>query len=125
MKIIVYTTDDPEAPENARALARIRCPMIGKGGKMAVGWGPVVHMAATPEAARDEIQAWWDTEEARYRKLTPKGRNRAVAEAASGYAHLPAFDEAEPSIHPGDVAAAEGVEGVLIAPAADWEEEAV
>lgn len=107
MKIIVYTTDDPEAPADARAMAKIRCLSVGRGGKRVMGWAPVHHMAATPEVARAEIEAWWNSELAKWKKLTPKqGKPRALAEAAAGEAYLPAFDE--------EAAAAE-----------DWEEEAV
>lgn len=71
MNIITFTTEDPECPENARAIAYIRMLMPGKSHKMAMDWLPVMFPGATPEEARASAQRHWDANAA---KSTDKRR---------------------------------------------------
>ncbi len=84
MKVFTFTTTDPECPEGARAVARIRCETLGRGGKLAVDWSPLIFTASTTEEAEAQARQWWADEVARYRALKPQGQKRARGEAAAG-----------------------------------------
>lgn len=83
MQIITYQSDDPHCPPRDRWMARIRMPMIAKGGRTVEDWGLVFATSETEEGARAKMLAWWDAQVEAWRKLTPKGRSRAASEVGA------------------------------------------
>lgn len=93
MKIHVFTSDDPELPAGDRHHARIRCEMVGQGGKAAMRWHPVLISAPTPEEARRKAQEFWHAELVRFRAIRdPKKRAAKRADAATGNADVIDFE---------------------------------
>lgn len=74
MQILTWTSQDPEMPETARAVARIRTfiPSTKRGGG-SVEWLPTSFMARTEQEARAKAQAFWDAELAKMRAKKPRG----------------------------------------------------
>lgn len=60
MRVITYQSAD--APEGCEAIARIRCPMLGKKGQTVEQWHPVIFHGTDEDAVRAQAQAWWDAE---------------------------------------------------------------
>lgn len=57
MNVYVYTSE--MAPEGAQAIARIRMPMLGKKGKMAADWHPVIFTGPDGETVSAQAKAWY------------------------------------------------------------------
>lgn len=85
MRIITFLTDDPECPIWQRAVARIRAPVIGVGGKAVLGWHPIIIYGPDREAARLTAAAWLEEAARRWAALSPPKRKAAIKEAAAGY----------------------------------------
>lgn len=73
MKVIAYSTDDPDIPERLRAVAFIYAPVPVKG-KMVNDLLPVRFSAPTVEAARERAQKSWDEDVAKAAGKKPRGR---------------------------------------------------
>lgn len=95
--IHTFTSDDPDLDPRERAVAQIRMPMVGRGGKVSMQWNPVIFRGATAEDARSQAARWWEAEVAEWRALKDKGRQRRTAEAEAGERHLPAAFLGEPA----------------------------
>jgi len=88
VRVITYTTTDPDVPEGLRCCARIRCAIPTKGGKTNDDWHPVVFHGPDAEALREQAQAWWDAEVERAAKAAgrPRGRPKKAEPAPTSIA---------------------------------------
>lgn len=91
MQIITYQSDDPHCPPRDRWMARIRMPMIAKGGRTVEDWGLVFATSETEEGARAKMLAWWDAQVEAWRKMGTKSRARMVSAASREGRGLPDF----------------------------------
>lgn len=82
MKIVVYTTDDPDVPENLRFLAYVLVPGFAKSAKGRDEFLPVRYGGATKEAVTAAAQAHHDAEQAKAAKEEERVAKAEAKEAA-------------------------------------------
>jgi hypothetical protein len=96
MKIFTFSTSDPDAPANGRAIARILAPMVGRGGGTVVEWHPVIFTGATEEEVRALAEGWWYAEVAKARAADEKAAERqAKRDAKKAMGGAPPADTME------------------------------
>lgn len=88
MRVITYTTTDPDVPEGLRCCARIRCAIPTKGGVMKPGWNPVLISAADEDTARQIAEDFYASElaKAEAKAGRPRGRPKKAEPAPTSIA---------------------------------------
>lgn len=81
MRVIVFQCVSPRSP--AAYIARIRCDMPTKGGKVAEDWHPVLFHGETFEDVHAKALGWWTDEVAKERQRAENAQARVAARQAA------------------------------------------
>jgi hypothetical protein len=81
VKVHVFRALSDDSP--AAFIARIRCLMTGKKGKLVEAWHPVIFEAPSSNDAEDRATRWWDAEVEKARKAAENAQARSLARQAA------------------------------------------
>jgi hypothetical protein len=81
MRVVVYRTVMFDPNSAAPYVARIRCPMLGKKGKLVEVWHPVIFEAESAAEADRKATAWWDAEVEKELQKVERGKALAAKRA--------------------------------------------